>query len=40
MTLHDLVDDYHVSTSIFLHSLAAVSDENLDRHVAGGWSAR
>ena len=40
MTFQDQISDYEVSTSILLHALSEVSDENLDRHGPGAWSAR
>jgi hypothetical protein len=29
-----------MSTSLFMHEALVVNEDNLDRHVAGGWSAR
>ncbi len=40
MTLSDDVAAYSMATSQFLHDAAIVNDDNLDRHVDGGWSAR
>jgi hypothetical protein len=40
MIISDLVDAYSMSTSLFLHEALVVSEDNLDRHVEGGWSAR
>ena len=40
MTLSDDVATYSMATSQFLHEASVVNDENLDRHVEGGWSAR
>jgi hypothetical protein len=40
MSLTDDVAAYSMATSQFLHDAAIVDDENLDRHVEGGWSAR
>jgi hypothetical protein len=40
MSFTDDVAAYSMATSQFLHEATIVNDENLDRHVAGGWSAR
>jgi hypothetical protein len=40
MSLSDDVAAYSMATSQFLHDATAVNDDNLDRHVEGGWSAR
>ena len=40
MSISELIDAYSMSTSLFLHEALVVNDENLDRHVDGGWSAR
>jgi hypothetical protein len=40
MTLSDDVAAYSMATSQFLHDATIVNDDNLDRHVVGGWSAR
>jgi hypothetical protein len=40
MIISDLADAYSMSTSLFLHEALVVNDDNLDRHVEGGWSAR
>jgi hypothetical protein len=40
MIISDLADAYSMSTSLFLHETLVVNDDNLDRHVEGGWSAR
>jgi hypothetical protein len=40
MTLSDAVAAYSMATSQFLHDATIVNDDNLDRHVDGGWSAR
>ena len=40
MSLTDDVAAYGMATSQFLHEATIVNDENLDRHVEGGWSAR
>jgi hypothetical protein len=40
MSLTDDVAAYSMATSQFLHDATVVNDENLDRHVQGGWSAR
>ncbi|MEO9180814.1 MAG: DinB family protein [Acidimicrobiales bacterium] len=40
MIISELADAYSMSTSLFLHETLVVNEENLDRHVEGGWSAR
>ncbi len=40
MIISDLVDAYSMATSHFLHEALVVNEENLDRHLEGGWSAR
>ena len=40
MSLRDDASDYAAATDEFLDALRAVNDENIDRHVEGGWSAR
>ena len=40
MSLSDDVAAYSMATSQFLHDATIVNEENLDRHVEGGWSAR
>jgi hypothetical protein len=40
MTLHDAANDYEASTLEFLRVVDLITDQNLDRHVEGGWSAR
>ncbi len=40
MIISELVDAYSMSTSLFLHEALVVNEENLDRHVESGWSAR
>jgi len=40
MTIDDAARDYEESTAEFLREVDRVTDENIDRHVAGGWSAR
>ena len=40
MIISDLADAYSMSTSLFLHEALIVNEDNLDRHVEGGWSAR
>jgi hypothetical protein len=40
MSLSDDVAAYSMATSQFLHDATVVNDDNLDRHVEGGWSAR
>src|SRR3984957_6117740 len=40
MSLSDDVAAYSMATSQFLHDATIVNDDNLDRHVEGGWSAR
>jgi hypothetical protein len=40
MNLDGVARDYEDSTLAFLREVDRVSDENIDRHVAGGWSAR
>ena len=40
MSLTDDVAAYSMATSQFLHDAQHVNDDNLDRHVDGGWSAR
>jgi hypothetical protein len=40
MSLSDDVAAYSMATSQFLHDAIIVNDDNLDRHVEGGWSAR
>jgi hypothetical protein len=40
MSLAEDVAAYSMATSQFLHDATIVSDENIDRHVEGGWSAR
>jgi hypothetical protein len=40
MSLSEDVAAYSMATSQFLHDAAVVNDDNLDRHVEGGWSAR
>ena len=40
MSLSDDVAAYSMATSQFLHAATIVNDDNLDRHVEGGWSAR
>jgi len=40
MSLNDDVAAYSMATSQFLHDAEIVNDDNLDRHVEGGWSAR
>ena len=40
MSLNDDVAAYSMATSQFLHDAQVVNDDNLDRHVEGGWSAR
>jgi DinB superfamily len=40
MTLSDDVAAYSMATSQFLHDVTVVNNDNLDRHVEGGWSAR
>jgi hypothetical protein len=40
MSLSDDVAAYSMATSQFLHDATIVDEENLDRHVEGGWSSR
>ena len=40
MSLSDAVAAYSMATSQFLHDATVVNDDNLDRHVDGGWTAR
>jgi hypothetical protein len=40
MSLSDDVAAYSMATSQFLHDAQVVNDDNLDRHLEGGWSAR
>lgn len=40
MTFHDDVTDYEAATRDYLGAVAAVNEENIDRHPEGGWSAR
>jgi hypothetical protein len=40
MSLADDVAAYSMATSHFLHDAEIVNDDNLDRHIDGGWSAR
>jgi hypothetical protein len=40
MSLADDVAAYSMATSHFLHDAEIVNDDNLDRHIEGGWSAR
>ena len=40
MNLADAARNYEDSTLAFLREADRVTDENIDRHVAGGWSAR
>ena len=40
MSLSDDVAAYSMATSQFLHDATIVDDDNLDRRVEGGWSAR
>lgn len=40
MSISESVDAYEQSTAFFLHEAAAVTEDNLNRHVHGGWTAR
>jgi len=40
VSLQSDVSDYAVATDEFLDAVRAVTTENIDRHVADGWSAR
>ena len=40
MSLADDVAAYSMATSHFLHDAEIVNNDNLDRHIDGGWSAR
>ncbi|HEY5439360.1 MAG TPA: DinB family protein [Acidimicrobiales bacterium] len=40
MRISELADAYSMSTSLFMHEALVVNDNNLDRRVEGGWSAR
>ena len=40
MDLSGAANAYEASTHVFLNAAHVVSDEQLDRHVHGGWSAR
>lgn len=40
MSISELADAYSMSTSLFMHEALVVNEDNLDRHVEGGWSAR
>jgi hypothetical protein len=40
MNLASAAGDYEAATLEFLRAVDLVTDENLDRHVEGGWSAR
>lgn len=40
MNLDDVTRDYEASTLAFVREAERVTDENVDRHVSGGWSAR
>jgi hypothetical protein len=40
MTINDDVIDYEAATREFLDSVAALDEQNIDRHLDGGWSAR
>ena len=40
MSLNEILADYAAATVSFLDAVAAVTADNVDRHVADGWSAR
>ena len=40
MSLHEIVAEYAAATAHFLDAVTAITADNIDRHVADGWSAR
>jgi len=40
MSLNEIVADYAAATAHFLDAVGAITADNIDRHVADGWSAR
>jgi hypothetical protein len=40
MSVNETLADYVAATVVFLDAVGAVTADNIDRHVADGWSAR